>query len=280
MIFRIRWPLTSSSWQIESLAGASIPYLLVTWPFFNPVHLQTDAGHCWPWPLTSRSCVGLTFTTFVLAIFALSCLWFCGSEENLLINLPPPPPPPPPPPRCIAAISWVPQKHRSRLSLSVSLIGQSRCHPAASGPFGRAKPISQRPLEEEDEHPCSSLALHQHPFSGASTCLRRPVGPSLTPAEMPQDSCLFVLCGGGMSRDEKLWSSCLFTSLSRRLDSKSDSSNRDRWLLEGKKIILRQKVHLYLLALCQCFSLFLVSFSYFRGEQKLFRSRPCTRRVY
>lgn len=57
---------------------------------------------------------------------------------------------------------------------------------------------AQRPLEETRERPCSSLSLHHHPlFRLPHVCSGRS-WPPLTPAEMPRDSCLFVLFGGGM----------------------------------------------------------------------------------
>lgn len=115
---------------------------------FFPVHLQTDAEHFWLMTFDLQIMRGAHFSTFSLTIsqyFAFGCAAarriYSSTFLLLLLFLFP----------LSQQLNQLNPPEAQKPSESVSLAGRSCCHSAASGPLGRAKPISQRPLEEEDE---------------------------------------------------------------------------------------------------------------------------------
>lgn len=223
MIFREGRPLTSSARQIEALAGASIPRLPVTWHlFFSLFTYRQMLDIVGPWTFDWQVVCGAPcfhIHTDDLAVFSFQ---LCGSEENLHRQQEKTKPP-----SCPDRSHQLNSPEAEKPPESVGIAhckwigGRRCCHSAASGPFGRAKPISQWPVEEEDECLCSSPSLHHHPSPGFH--MSAAVGQASSHTSRQQrrrriPACLSCL-EGGMSSDEKLWSSCLFTSLSRRLDS-------------------------------------------------------------
>lgn len=91
-------------------------------------------------------------------------------------------------------------------------------------------------MEEEDECLCSSSSLHHHPSPGFHTSAAVGQASSRTSRQQRRrriPACLSCL-EGGMSSDEKLRSSCLFTSLSRRLDS-SQAPDKQGQMASGEK---------------------------------------------
>lgn len=185
------------------------------------------------------------------------------------------------PPARIAAISWIPQKQRSRLSPSVSLTVNKSVDGAAVTRQLQDLLAEQNRWKQwrRKTSVCAAPRLFIITLLQVSTHLRQSVRPPLTPADS-RDAAGFLLVCLVWREEWAAMRSCDPPVCLRLYHGDLTAV----WLLKQgqmasggeKKIILREKVLFYLLVLClyQHFCLFSVLFSYFCGEQKTLQVTP------